>query len=234
MNYGLLVDVILLALFAGCVYICARSGFIKSVLMLIAVCIAAAGAYALTQWSATTVAEKCVNPLIEKGLESAFEKHMTEDTLGALDSGMDTVNRLIEKIQEKFGSEDAETVPEAPAETEESLFSDSETVAQKITDIIGGVITAALLFFVYFAFILALLRVGIDLLGFLRRIPIIGPVNTLLGFAMGIAVGYLLLAVPVWALTQMLPAILGDVELFSAETIEKSKVVAFLVGRMNG
>lgn len=114
---------------------------------------------------------------------------MTDDTLGALDSAMDTVDGLIAKIQEEFlsdGEESEDTATAEASEESEGLFSDSETVAKKITDIIGGALTAAILFFVFYALIFAILRVLIDALSFLGRIPIIGPVNTLLGLILGI------------------------------------------------
>ncbi len=105
-------------------------------------------------------------------------------------------------------------------------------MAQKITDIIGGTLTAVILFFLFYALILAVLRVLIDSLSFLGRMPIIGPVNTLLGLVVGVFAGYALIALPVWALHDLLPSILGDIDLLSADTLAKSRVVSFLVGRL--
>ncbi|MBE6936833.1 MAG: hypothetical protein E7458_10170 [Ruminococcaceae bacterium] len=236
MNYGILVDLILAALFLGSVYLCARSGFVKTVAVGLAACIALGSSYFIAQRLTPYVANGVVNPLIEKVLESSFEKHLTEDTLGALDSGMDTVETLIRKVREKFA--DPETIAKAEAEAEEkeaeteALFSDSEAVAKKITAIIGGAITACILFFLFFALILAILRTLIDHLDFLNRIPIIGPVNAILGFLVGIAVGYVLLAGPIWAVCRLVPEVLGDMELFTPETLQKSRVVSFMLNRM--
>ena len=235
MNYGLLIDVILIALFVGCVYLCARSGLIKTVATLLAVVVAVGSAYFIAQRLSPYVARAVVNPLIERTLERSFEKHMTEDTLGALDSAMDTVDGLIAKIKEKFftDEENQEAAAGEPEEEEkESLFSDTETVARKITDIVGGALTAVLLFFLFYALILAVLRVLIDSLSFLGRMPIIGPVNTLLGLILGIFAGYALIAFPIWAVCRLVPSVLGDVQLFSPETLEKSRVVAFVIGRL--
>lgn len=237
MNYGLLIDIILIAAFCGCVYLCARSGLIKTAATLLAVVVAVGSAYFITQRVSPYFARAVVNPLIERSLERSFEKHMTEDTLDALDSAMDTVDGLIAKVREKFFSdgEAVETVA-GTGGTEEPesgrFFSDTETVAQKITDIIGGTLTAVILFFLFYALILAILRVLIDSLSFLGRMPIIGPVNTLLGLVVGVFAGYALIALPVWALHDLLPSILGDIDLLSADTLAKSRVVSFLVGRL--
>ena len=235
MNYGLLIDIILILLFLGCVYLCARSGLIKTVATLLAVVVAVGSAYFIAQRISPYVARAVVNPLIERSLETILENHMTDDTLGALDSAMDTVDGLIAKIQEEFlpdGEESEDTATAEASEESEGLFSDSETVAKKITDIIGGALTAAILFFVFYALIFAILRVLIDALSFLGRIPIIGPVNTLLGLILGIFVGYALIALPLWAVCSLIPSFLGDVQLLSPETLEKSRVVAFVLGRL--
>ena len=49
MNYGLLIDIILIAAFCGCVYLCARSGLIKTAATLLAVVVAVGSAYFITQ-----------------------------------------------------------------------------------------------------------------------------------------------------------------------------------------
>ena len=84
----------------------------------------------------------------------------------------------------------------------------------------------------FFALILAILRTLIDHLEFINRIPIIGPVNALLGFLVGIAAGYVLLAGPIWAVCRLVPEVLGDMELFTPETLAKSRVVSFVLNRM--
>ena len=109
MNYGLLIDIILILLFLGCVYLCARSGLIKTVATLLAVVVAVGSAYFIAQRISPYVARAVVNPLIERSLETILENHMTDDTLGALDSAMDTVDGLIAKIQEEFLSDGEES-----------------------------------------------------------------------------------------------------------------------------
>ncbi len=238
MNYGLLIDIILMGLFIGCVYLCARSGLIKTVASLLAVVIAVGSAYLITQRVSPYVANAVVNPLIERSLTRSFEKHMTEDTLATLDSAIDTVDGLIAKIQEKFFTDEntAESASDGSNEPEETetgtIFSDTETVAKKVTEVVGGALTAVILFFLFYALILAVLRVLIDSLSFLGRMPIIGPVNTLLGLVLGIFAGYALIVLPVWAIHNLLPSVLGDVELFSTETLEKSRVVSFIISRL--
>lgn len=236
MNYGILVDIILIALFLSSVYLCARSGFVKTIAVCLAACIALFSSFFIAQRLTPYVANGVVNPLINKVLESSFEKHLTEDTLGALDSGMNTVETLIRKVREKFADE--ETIARAEAEAEqkkeetEELFSDSEAVARKITAIIGGAITACLLFFLFYALILAILRTLIDHLSFISRIPIIGPMNAFLGFLLGILAGYLLLAGPIWAVCRLIPDVLGGINLLSPETLAKSRVVSFILNRL--
>ena len=238
MNYGLLIDIILMGLFIGCVYLCARSGLIKTVASLLAVVIAVGSAYLITQRVSPYVANAVVNPLIERSLTRSFEKHMTEDTLATLDSAIDTVDGLIAKIQEKFFTDEntAESASDGSNEPEETetgtIFSDTETVAKKVTEVVGGALTAVILFFFFYSLILAVLRVLIDSLSFLGRMPIIGPVNTLLGLVLGIFAGYALIVLPVWAIHNLLPSVLGDVELFSTETLEKSRVVSFIISRL--
>lgn len=238
MNYGLLIDIILMGLFIGCVYLCARSGLIKTVASLLAVVIAVGSAYLITQRVSPYVANAVVNPLIERSLTRSFEKHMTEDTLATLDSAIDTVDGLIAKIQEKFFTDEntAESASDGSNEPEETetgtIFSDTETVAKKVTEVVGGALTAVILFFLFYALILAILRVLIDSLSFLGRMPIVGPANTLLGLVLGVFAGYALIVLPVWAIHNLIPSVLGDVELFSTETLEKSRVVSFIISRL--
>ncbi len=227
MNYGILIDVILVVLFCGCVYLCARSGFVKTVATCIAVLIAAGSAWFLTARLSPYVARAMVNPLIERSLERSIEKHVSEDAMGTLDSAVDTVESVIEKVREKLqGEEDEET---ADAEAETVTDSDEEeTAASKVTNAIGGAVTKFILFFLFFALILAILRVLIDSLSFLDRIPIVGPLNSALGFVLGLLVGFAVIAFPIWAVLRLVSPILGDTELLRPEMLEKSRVITFV------
>ena len=230
MNYGLLVDIILVMLFCGCVYLCGRNGFIKTVAVCLAVLISAGCAYFLTARVSPYVARSVVNPLIERSLERSIEKHVSEDAMGTLDSAVNTAENVIDKLKEKFSKEEeSENEAGSAAETAEA---EEESAAKKVTNVIGGALTAVLLFFIFYALILAILRVLIDSLSFLDRIPIVGPLNTTLGIVLGLIVGFALIAVPIWAIQHLLPSLLGDIELLSPETIEKSRVISFIVRHM--
>lgn len=226
MNYWVLLDIMLVAVFLGSVYLVARNGLIKTIAFLIASAIALVGAYHLTGRSWQWGADKIFTPLTEKAIVAVLGNPDAEgDMYKYLDTAVDTVETAFEKIKAKFfTSEDDEshikTISEEDIDKAETL-----TSVEKISTLVGKYITIVVFFWIFFAFILAILRVAIDELSFVNRIPIIGISNQVLGLFAGIIVGYLILAIPIY----VIETAFSSTDLADANTLTHSTIINYIL-----
>ena len=72
MNYWILLDIVLIAIFLGCVYLVARNGLVKSLAFFLACVLAALGSYGLTSWTWHWGADKIFTPVCEKIITAAL------------------------------------------------------------------------------------------------------------------------------------------------------------------
>ena len=133
-----------------------------------------------------------------------------EDALDTIVSMSDKVVTVVRAVLEKMdrGSDDAE---EAAAETAADETQDAES--EPLRELAYGISLALygfLLFAVLFSLILAILRVLIDRLAFIERIPIVGALDLSLGLILGLAAGVVVLFLPVIVMETLIPRVLGS------------------------
>lgn len=230
MTSALIIDIILAAIFMYCVYIGARNGFVRSVLSLVSTVVSLVLAFTLVGSFSNTIADKYITPAV-----SSLLGEKVEETLG--DSGDDlastivTVSDKVVSIVDEFisGEEKAEDENESAEKEAEEVGMDGLVVG--ISSVIGRSLTAFVLFVLLFALINAILKVAIDQLRFVNKIPIIGPVNITLGLILGAATGVVFLYVPVWVILDFLPELLNAEPLFSIEEMSQCHILKFVIER---
>jgi len=230
MTSALIIDIILAAIFVYCVYIGARNGFVRSVLSLVSTVVSLVLAFTLVGSFSNTIADKYITPAV-----SSLLGEKVEETLG--DSGDDlastivTVSDKVVSIVDEFisGEEKAEDENISAEKEAEEVGMDGLIVG--ISSVIGRSLTAFVLFVLLFALINAILKVAIDQLRFVNKIPIIGPVNITLGLILGAATGVVFLYVPVWVILDFLPELLNAEPLFSIEEMSQCHILKFVIER---
>jgi len=230
MTSALIIDIILAAIFVYCVYIGARNGFVRSVLSLVSTVVSLVLAFTLVGSFSNTIADKYITPAV-----SSLLGEKVEETLG--DSGDDlastivTVSDKVVSIVDEFisGEEKAEDENKSAEKEAEEVGMDGLIVG--ISSVIGRSLTAFVLFVLLFALINAILKVAIDQLRFVNKIPIIGPVNITLGLILGAATGVVFLYVPVWVILDFLPELLNAEPLFSIEEMSQCHILKFVIER---
>lgn len=225
MNYWVLLDIVLIAIFLGCVYLVARNGLVKSLAFFLACALAALGSYSLTNWTWRWGADKIFTPVCEKIITAALGDPDDSSRYEFLDSVVTTAESAIEKVKEKFFPAQQD---EGASQTEaESLpqEEDSRSSVEIIAALIGKYTAIILLFWLCFALFLAILRIFIEELSFVNRIPVVGFSNQLLGLITGILVGYLVLAAPVY----LIEKVLGGLDLVDAGHLTSSAVINYIM-----
>ncbi|MDY3285975.1 MAG: hypothetical protein SOX31_05310 [Eubacteriales bacterium] len=209
-SVGFFLDIALICVVLLVVYVCARRGFVRLLLSGVSVLVALAVAFAGTAALARPIAGAA------SGAMERFLVHQTsrflpdEDALDTIVSMSDKVVTVVRAVLEKMdrGSDDAE---EAAAETAADETQDAES--EPLRELAYGISLALygfLLFAVLFSLILAILRVLIDRLAFIERIPIVGALDLSLGLILGLAAGVVVLFLPVIVMETLIPRVLGS------------------------
>ena len=212
----LVIDILLLVIFALLIFRGWKRGFMKSVLglgrLVLSVIITIAFGSAFADW----LDVKFINPPV---FEKVFEKFsdITADITATAEGGVDA---LVEKIPEAFrGYLDLETV-DPTAEINALVEEWSHTVANSIS----GVISTVLGFILLFAISFVVLTVVIFIVGKVAKLPAIKTVDKLLGLVMGVISG----AVAVIIISVILSAVLGVIG--QGEVVEASIMLRLFSG----
>lgn len=193
----LVIDVLLIAVFALLVFRGWHRGFMKSVLglgrLILSLLVTILFGSAFSGW----IDAKFVNPPVFEGVFKKFSAIAADVTASAEGS----VDALVEKIPESFrGYLDLETV-DPTAEIDALVESWSHTVADGISKVIATVIGYILLFVLAFV----VLTVVIFIVGKIAKLPVIKTADKLLGLVLGAVSGI----IAVVFVSAVLGAILG-------------------------
>ena len=258
MSAALIFDILLGAIFLFCVYTGAKNGFVRAVASLVATVISLVIALTVTSHFAKPLSDRLFVP----GLTQFFEDRIADGMMGAGLESMDTLlsisDKLIEGAEGIFhldGEEDsaddgaaADAAQEDTAqsaqdgETSDDGTQNGEAVAasatlglsQTVASAFGNAFSSFIMFFIVFALVLAVLRVLIDQLRVLDRIPIVGTVNMLLGLGLGAATGLFFLFVPVWLVLSFIPSVFHADNLIPPELLQESYILNFIAGIYQG
>lgn len=225
MNYWILLDIVLIAIFLGCVYLVARNGLVKSLAFFLACALAALGSYGLTSWTWHWGADKIFTPVCEKIITAALGDPEESSRYEFLDSVVTTAESALVKIKEKFFPAQEEANASQGENENASQEEKDLSSIEKISALVGKYTSMILLFWIYFALFLAVLRIFIEELSFVNRIPVIGFSNQLLGLIAGILVGYLVLAAPIY----LIEKVLGGLDLVDAGNLTSSAVINYIM-----
>jgi uncharacterized membrane protein required for colicin V production len=193
----LVIDILLLVVFALLVFRGWRRGFMKSVLslgrLILSVIITILFGSAFADW----LDAKFINPPVYEKVFAKFSDVAAEITATA-EGGVDA---LVEKIPDAFrGYLDLETV-DPTAEINALVEQWSRTVADSISGVISTVLGYILLFVLAFL----VLTLVIFIVGKFAKLPAIKTVDKLLGLLMGVLSGTIIVMV----ISVLLGAILG-------------------------
>ena len=217
---ALVFDIILVGIFLWCVYKGAKNGFVRSVASLLASVVALCAALFVVMQVSPVLSSNVVTPWIAGKLQTQLEESMGESALETVDSLLETADKIFTSLQELVDEEAEEVI-----KTEEV----AEDLVGSVSQAIGDAGTAVLLFVVLFALFLAILRVLIDQLRFINKIPIVGTANALLGMALGAVTGAIFLIIPVWLLLSFVPSIFHMDVAVAPELLEQSKVLSIVM-----
>lgn len=193
----LVIDILLLVIFALLVFRGWRRGFMKSVLSLGRLVLSVIITIAFGSTFAAWLDERFINPPVFEKVYAKFSG-IAADVTATAEGGVDA---LVEKIPEAFrGYLDLESL-DPSAEINALVEQWSHTVA----DSISGVIAAVLGFILLFILSFLVLTLVIFIVGKVAKLPAIKTVDKLLGLLVGIFSG----SVAVIIISVVLGAILG-------------------------
>lgn len=194
----LIYDLIILVLLVVFALWGMHRGLIRSLLSLVTVVVAFAGAILISNLFAPTVAqwaEPAVAPTVQSAVESIIPDDLTGDLLSS-----DQLVILLEDAELPLGLNDvlADYLEENP------LTLNIESAAQDLTGILVEKVTLALayviLFLVAFVVIVILWNLIIRALNLVAKLPGLHALNKLGGFLFGVIKGALLLFILAWIL----------------------------------
>lgn len=222
----LIIDAVLALIFIVAVYISYKKGFVGSLVSILSYFVAFIIAFSSSTYFAhiaynNYVREKIVNSVSEK-IENAVNY---EDVLELLPG-------YISKAVESYNANSPEVVSQVNTSLDSSVGKASEATAQKIVDLIAAplVIGAlrAILFFALFIISMFILRfIGKKLNYIVSKIPLLGKANALLGAAIGLIKGILLVMIACALMGTILPYFGDSIPLFSRDVLDKSVIFGF-------
>ncbi len=223
----LVIDLILIALFAGIVYASYKKGFVASLIGIVA--------YIAALFVAMTFSVGLVsysyNNFVRDRLVTAVSDKLSSATNfeGALEAFPDYITNAIGS----FGVNSQEIVEQVNSKLADNTQQISQEVAEEIVDLIAHPIVTTVLrslfFLVLFIVCLFVFKfVGKRLGRLVNKIPIVGTANALLGALLGVVKGAVIVMI-ICALTYMiLPSVEGSVPILTQESIDNSLIFSFV------
>ena len=192
---SIVLDVILVAIFAAYVILAAKKGFVRTLLELVAVIAAVFLAFQISP----VVAQGAYDGLVEKQIVAAVDEQISEnvDSLSVTDKA----NAVLDSIPE-FAVSFASSVGIEISDVKNQIASqsiDSENLAQSLVEkvaepIVVGALTV-ILFLLLAAVLIVLLKLVAKYVSKLFDIPIVKSLNQTLGGVLGAIKGVLVLLV---------------------------------------
>lgn len=228
---SLIIDLILILVAAGAIYLGISRGFIRSVMHFSSLIIAIGAVYFLTQPLSLWINENFVAGKISKEVESSISAIVSagEEKL-QLDMVLDERPEALTKIAERFSinlDEIQQYYSDALSSFADSIAIEniSEKIASPTAEAISNIIAAV----VIFALALIVLKFIVFLLELLCHIPILKHLNKFLGFIFGIASAFVSLFIVANLSVGLIHALesMND-GLFNQSVIDGSFVLRFL------
>ena len=198
MDMGLFIDIALLCLVALTVFVCVRRGFVRVVLTLLALALAAGIALGVTHLLADPVADKAT-PAMERFIVHQSSRFLPdEDALDTIVSMSDKVVSVVRAVLQRMGGDDA-------AEAAESGPQEALTA---LAHGLAFTLYGFLIFILVFALAFAVLQTLVERIR-PEKMGVFSIADTALGVLLGIILGTLVLFLPVILLATAAPKVLG-------------------------
>lgn len=221
---SIILDIILIAIFAAYVFFAAKKGFIRTLLELVAV----VAAIVLSFQISPVVAQSAYDGLVEKQIVSAVDEQINENVDSM--SLADKANAVLDSIPE-YAVSFASAVGVEISDIKDQISAeklDSENLAQSLVEkiaepIVVGALTV-IIFMLLAVVLIILLKLAAKYISKLFNIPIVKSLNKGLGGALGAIKGALVLLV----ICTGLRFILGGGESELSIAVNESFVVGLL------
>ena len=220
---SLLIDVIVIAAFAGCLIKGIKKGFIKSIIGIVIVIAAIFGSIHFSPALASSMNDKFVRVSVISVAKDSIPKVDTDTLVNDMPSAF-------KKVLDRFGTspEDIRAMFENsdPNETEEAK---RERIAEKMGAPLAKAISKALAFLIVFALIYVILLVASVIICAIVKLPVLKAADKLLGAVLGGISGLALawgISIAICALLPHLSVLYGGI--IPETVIDNSIVVNFL------
>ena len=197
-GFGLYLDIALICLALLAVFVCVRKGFTRLVLTLIAAAAAVFVAMLGTQLLAGPVSD-AATPAMERFIVHQGTRLLPdEDALDTIVSMSDKVVTVVRAVLVRMGGEDT---------GEEAEEEDTEPLTQMAHGLAVG-FYSFLIFIVLFSLVFSVLRMLVERIEPARVLPFVGITDRVLGLLVGLALGVVVLFLPVILLKTVVPKLL--------------------------
>ena len=220
---SLLIDVIVIAAFAGCLIKGIKKGFIKSIIGIVIVIAAIFGSIHFSPALASSMNDKFVRVSVISVAKDSIPKVDTDTLVNDMPSAF-------KKVLDRFGTspEDIRAMFENsdPNETDEAK---RERIAEKMGAPLAKAISKALAFLIVFALIYVILLVASVIICAIVKLPVLKAADKLLGAVLGGISGLALawgISIAICALLPHLSVLYGGI--IPETVIDNSIVVNFL------
>lgn len=186
-NIGIFVDIALLALLALSLVQGARQGFVQALTRILVV----VAALLLAGWIAGRLAEpaaKWLEPMLTEKLEQRLQLQGDTDDAGDMLAAFGFEGEMLEKL--------VDSAMETAREAGETLLTAVVSAALKS-------VAYAVVYVVSFLLLLVILRLALTPLHLFTKLPVVHGVNAIMGGALGLLKGALVLFFAVWALQRL-------------------------------
>ncbi|MEA4823207.1 MAG: hypothetical protein VB111_03730 [Clostridiaceae bacterium] len=207
-SFGFYFDIALICAVVLIVIACVRRGFVRMLLSIVSVIVALAVAFTATALFARPIA-RAASAATQRFLVHQTSRFLPdEDALDTLVSMSDKVVTVVQAVLAKMDAGD--TDEESTAAVDTGAEGEPEEPLHELSYGISLIFYGFILFSFLFALVLAILRVLIDRLAFIERIPIVGVLNSSLGMVLGLIIGGCVMFLPVIFLVTVIPKVLGS------------------------
>lgn len=221
-------DLLLVGIVLGCIYLGVQKGFLRMLVSfvgnILAVMISAFVSSAGADWLYVNYA----GPAIREGVETRVSTLGAEATVGELlAAATKSFPSTIREAMRKFAQESTEvmsSLTEALGQTTGEL---AGTAAEAVVQPIIHFLIQTVLFLVLLGILSFVIARIADLFGGLKHVPIVGPVNTLLGGAFGLLQAAVVVLLIVLLLRVLIVVTGGQLMFINEATIDRTYVFRY-------
>lgn len=224
----LIVDVCIVLLAVFIIYRSAKRGFVKTAVELIGFVLAAVIALSLSSIIAESVFEKRVRPAVVTSIEENLKIKTDDNTQNLVVNAWGQIPSALRGVIEISGFD----IHEFSKDIDKTVDNTAHNAAVKITDdVLKPIITSGLklvLLIVLFIILLICFKLLAKLLNTICKIPLLKPINRLLGGVLGFAKAAVIICLLVAVISIAMPLFNNKIGIFTPELIENTYIFKYL------